>query len=74
MLSCATTLLAQMVSSSSYDSLSNFRYTCNGGATFSDGTTEKQSTCENNNGTMEWSVIGDECRIGKEIRRHYRPG
>ena len=46
-------------------SLLNFRYTCNGGATFSDGSTEKHATCENNNGTMEWSDIGDECRTGK---------
>ena len=42
-----------------------FRYTCNGAATFSDGSIERHSTCENINGVMEWSDIGDECRTGK---------
>ena len=52
----------------------NSRYTCNGTATFSDGTTEKHAVCENNNGTMQWSDIGDECNTSKEIGRPIHSG
>ena len=44
-------------------SFSHFRYTCTGDYTFSDGTTEKNSTCQDSsNGTGIWSDINDECR------------
>ena len=44
-------------------SFSHFRYTCINDYTFSDGTTEKNITCQDSsNGTGVWSDINDECR------------